>query len=220
VSIYRIDVWEMKRGRRDEFRDVLTDALAVNRSMGASNTSLVNMNVSGVSALRYYTATEWESFAAYGKNFADRAGESSEFQAALQRIASPDGPVASHEGALLIAEVEFVGPRTRLVPGMFSIVRVLELKPGRLSDLVNLSKEARPFVEQHHGGGTFLYRCIAGGPYTGTIYAVTAFPSMEALGGYMDTLASDPEAQQRVARLAAPDSPVIQHGVRVDSIVA
>ena len=75
-----------------------------------------------------------------------------------------------------------------------------------------------PFVEKYDVGTT-LYRLTIAGASSNHVASGASFPNMATLGAYLDTLESDPKAQQLVAKVTAGDSPAQQISMRIDTVI-
>jgi hypothetical protein len=218
MTVLRVDAWQLKPLREQEMINLVTDLRAQIAHFGGRNVHLIALGHGADQAREYVTTVEWESAAAYGREFVDRADQDTEWMALVERALSDDAP-ASYLGSQLTTELALNGPRQELAAGMVAITRGWQVTPGQLPAFLQLARDVSPAVERL-GGSTIIYQNTAGGMNPVQVYSVGLFPTMEACGTYLDAIGTDQHLQQLWVQAMGPAAPASLVFTRIDFVVA
>lgn len=103
-----------------------------------------------------------------------------------------------------------------------SILRIdaWQVKPGRISEVIEYAAAMKPLIEKHGGKSPRLMRIAVGGPSTGLIYGEFQIADLEEHGRVIGKLADDDEVMQRLGHFYRSDGPVESHEAAQVEVVA
>ncbi len=97
----------------------------------------------------------------------------------------------------------------RMVRSIWSV----EVKPGKMGELLNTIAEKGPLAERVWGSRSQILRTTVGGALSGTVVFVTDFQNMAGFGDCFDRAQNDEEWLEFLAWFNGPDSPAITQSI-------
>lgn len=206
MEVRRVDFWNVKSGRHQDFINDFNTFVDVNKKLSTfgHNIRLVMAGVNGQSpSFTHYWFGDWDSMEAYGA-FIDEARANEEQQRHWMGFHGDNSPVV-HAGTSILTKMAEFGAPTPAKAGATAIVRTWRVKPGHYQTLLDGGKQMEPHWKKFDGHSE-AWRAEFAGPFAGSIITSTAFPDAATLGKWMDYASSSDEVQQTVSELRRADS--------------
>lgn len=212
MTVLRIDGFRVRPGRRHELFAMAGDLKPVIQANGGGRTRLMRIAFGGIDTDLHYGEIEFETMASFA-TYSNAMANDPVAKELLATMYGPNGPV-ERTTSTIFSVIDTYGSRTEGYVGGAEIVREIDVKPGRLDDVLHSIGE----MTQHTGPlGAYVrsIRLAVGGQYTGRIASVAEYPDMAALGNFLHQTQVDPDIRSIVSRSNDPDTPGLTFAISI-----
>jgi hypothetical protein len=217
MTIRRADFWHVKAGRNKDFIEQFKEFKSAVSAQEPENMTLVRVSAGGQGPELYYGFADANSMEAYGA-FMDSVRGDNKIQELWAGFFAPDS-AATYFGTSIMTRIAEHGAAAPRAVGSVGLLRVGNVKPGY--DPVARATQAA--LAKHYeplGGHSEAWRLIAAGPMSGNVVTSLAFPSMTALGKWMDKEPTISDVREALAPWISGDPPAQMLTASIATVVA
>jgi len=211
MAVIQSSIARVHPGRFEDFLELGREAVKLHERMGVSARLLIASTAGEATGLTVFS-TEHESMVAYGQ-YAEAANNDGELQSLVMRSRAANSPSVVEQ--LTLASEIPLGRTSK--PGRGSVVEIHVTRPtpGRIEDVMSVSRRVCEFVEAHGAVNARTFQLGYAGIGSGMLMSSWEFATVGAWAKASDAWTGDPEGQDISMSIleANPSSTLVFSGV-------
>lgn len=196
MSILRVDVWNLRSGRRDDFTAFMRWFAPRLKAHGALGVRLMEVRIGGAFTGTLYSEVEAEDMEASGAIGKRVQGDEEAWQRVTAQFAA-DGTTTGGP-TIFVEQIAELGRRTTSYPGCIESIRSFRVERDRTDEFLANVREGASYADEHDAR-LRVFRTLTG-TNTGELFTVLEHRDLRAYGRFFDAARQQPAIADLIRR--------------------